>query len=145
MDYGHALGLVPDDSYHSFLAYRAAVAERVRTGIAPAAPAALAPWTTEGVAFEAAVEVKYAGYIGRQRQQAAKLKKLEGRRIPAGFDYDGIPNLPAEARQKLKTKLPGTIAQASRIPGVTPADVGVLLVYLAASSRSSRKGGTQHA
>ncbi len=75
------------------------------------------------------LEVKYSGYIERERQLAAKLHRLEDVRIPAEFDYSALESLSTEARQKLARIRPSTIAQASRIPGVSPADVSVLLVY----------------
>lgn len=85
---------------------------------------------TVGRAEVQAVEigVKYAGYIERERMVAEKMKRLEGIRIPAGFDYDSLGSLSIEARQKLARIRPLTIAQASRIPGVSPADIQVLLV-----------------
>lgn len=75
------------------------------------------------------IEVKYAGYIERERLVAEKMKRLEGIRIPSGFDFEALGSLSIEARQKLTRIRPLTIAQASRIPGVSPADINVLLVY----------------
>lgn len=75
------------------------------------------------------IGVKYAGYIERERSVAEKMKRLEGIRIPAGFNYEALGSLSIEARQKLTRIRPSTIAQASRIPGVSPADINVLLVY----------------
>lgn len=75
------------------------------------------------------IEVKYAGYIERERLVAEKMKRLEGIRMPVGFDFDALGSLSIEARQKLSRIRPLTIAQASRIPGVSPADINVLLVY----------------
>lgn len=76
------------------------------------------------------IEIKYEGYIVRQKKQVEQYKKLEERAIPADMDYDKVPSLRLEARQKLKQFLPVSIGQASRISGVSPADVSVLLVYL---------------
>ncbi|MDE5966989.1 MAG: tRNA uridine-5-carboxymethylaminomethyl(34) synthesis enzyme MnmG, partial [Lachnospiraceae bacterium] len=76
------------------------------------------------------IELKYEGYIKRQEQQVAHFKKLEKRRIPAGIDYNDIQNLRKEARQKLDKVRPENIGQASRISGVSPADISVLLVYM---------------
>ena len=73
--------------------------------------------------------IKYRGYIEREERQAEKLSRLEYIRIPADFDYETISSLSIESRQKLKKYKPETIAQASRISGVSPADVSVLLVY----------------
>ncbi len=74
------------------------------------------------------IGVKYAGYIERERMVAEKLRRLEGVRIPADFDFGSLGSLSIEARQKLARIRPLTIAQASRIPGVSPADINVLLV-----------------
>ena len=75
------------------------------------------------------VAIKYAGYIEREKLQAEKNNRLEYIRIPADFDFDQIRSLSIECRQKLKRYKPETIAQASRISGVSPADISVLLVY----------------
>ena len=75
------------------------------------------------------IAIKYAGYIEREKQQAEKLCRLEYIKIPADFDFDSIQALSIECRQKLKRYKPETIAQASRISGVSPADISVLLVY----------------
>ena len=77
---------------------------------------------------EAEIEIKYSGYIERERLVADKLYRLENIAIPADFDYASMQSLTIEARQKLMRIRPTTIAQASRIPGVSPADVNVLLV-----------------
>ena len=76
------------------------------------------------------IEIKYEGYIKRQRQQVAQFKKLEGRHLPENFDYSQVKSLRREAVQKLNQIQPSTVGQASRIPGVSPADISVLLVYL---------------
>ena len=75
------------------------------------------------------VSLKYAGYIEREKLQAEKNNRLEYIKIPADFDFDGIQGLTIECRQKLAKYKPETIAQASRISGVSPADISVLLVY----------------
>ena len=76
------------------------------------------------------IEVKYDGYILRQKKQVEHFKKMETRRIPADMDYDSVGSLRLEARQKLKEIRPENLGQASRIGGVSPADVNVLLIYL---------------
>lgn len=76
------------------------------------------------------IELKYEGYIKRQMSQVAQFKKMEHKRIPADIDYDAIPSIRIEARQKLKQVRPENVGQASRISGVSPADISVLLVYL---------------
>ena len=76
------------------------------------------------------IEIKYEGYISRQQRQVEQFKKLEKKKIPETLDYDEVPSLRLEARQKLKLYRPVSVGQASRISGVTPADVSVLLVFL---------------
>ena len=76
------------------------------------------------------IEIKYEGYIARQRRQVEQFKKMEKKMIPSDLNYDDVPSLRLEARQKLKEFLPISIGQASRISGVSPADISVLLVYL---------------
>jgi tRNA uridine 5-carboxymethylaminomethyl modification enzyme len=75
------------------------------------------------------IEIKYRGYIEREKLIAEKLHRLEEAAIPAGFDFSSLTSLTMEARQKLTRIRPATIGQASRIPGVSPADINVLLVY----------------
>lgn len=77
----------------------------------------------------AEIAIKYKGYIERERKLAEKLSRLENLTIPEGFDFDKVSSLTIECRQKLKRYAPKTIAQASRISGVSPADISVLLVY----------------
>jgi tRNA uridine 5-carboxymethylaminomethyl modification enzyme len=81
------------------------------------------------------IETKYAGYIQRQQEELEKHLRLESRSIPAGFDYAAIHGLSSEGREKLARQRPLTVGQAARIPGVTPADVSVLLVALEALHR----------
>lgn len=78
----------------------------------------------------AEIEIKYAGYIARERVLADKMQRLEAIRIKDRFDYDSITQLSTEARQKLKAINPETLAQAGRIPGVSPSDISVLLILL---------------
>jgi tRNA uridine 5-carboxymethylaminomethyl modification enzyme len=76
------------------------------------------------------IQTKYEGYIQKSLQQVERLKKLENKKIPDGIDYEAITGLATEARQKLKQVRPLTVAQASRISGVNPADISILLVYI---------------
>jgi len=76
------------------------------------------------------IEIKYEGYIIRQKRQVEQYKKMEKKKIPEDLNYDDVPSLRLEARQKLKQFKPVSVGQASRISGVSPADVSVLLVYL---------------
>ena len=88
------------------------------------------PEVSETTAEQINIEIKYEGYIKRQRIQVDQFRKLEKKLIPEGIDYDDVPSLRIEARQKLKKMRPASIGQASRISGVSPADINVLLVYL---------------
>ncbi len=83
------------------------------------------------------IEIKYEGYLERQNRQVEQFKKMEKKKIPPDFDYDQVPSLRIEARQKLKKFLPVNIGQASRISGVSPADISVLLVYMEAGRKHS--------
>ena len=91
--------------------------------------AAISLPVNDDVIQAAEIEIKYKGYIERERKLAEKLTKLENLLIPEGFDFDKVSSLTIECRQKLKRYAPKTIAQASRISGVSPADISVLLVY----------------
>jgi tRNA U34 5-carboxymethylaminomethyl modifying enzyme MnmG/GidA len=75
------------------------------------------------------ISIKYKGYIQREQQMADKIMRLENLSIPENFDFDKVESLSIECRQKLKKYSPRTIAQASRISGISPADISVLLVY----------------
>lgn len=79
------------------------------------------------------IDIKYEGYITRQKQQVEHFKKMEKKKIPADINYDDVSNLRKEARQKLQAVRPASLGQASRISGVSPADVSVLMIYLAAN------------
>ena len=84
----------------------------------------------EDVIEQVNIEIKYEGYITRQLKQVEQAKKLENKRIPADINYDDVKSLRLEARQKLKEVRPVSIGQASRISGVSPADISVLTIYL---------------
>ncbi len=120
---GHLADLLrrPENSYESIRAFDPG---------RPELPAAV----TEAVE----IEIKYAGYIRRQKRQVEEMKKLERRPIPAGLDYLSMEGLRLEARQKLDKIRPENLGQASRISGVSPADVAALMVYL-------EKGGAHEA
>ncbi|MED4403292.1 tRNA uridine-5-carboxymethylaminomethyl(34) synthesis enzyme MnmG [Metabacillus fastidiosus] len=82
------------------------------------------------VAEQVEIQIKYEGYIEKSLQQVEKLKKMESKKIPENIDYDAISGIATEARVKLKDVRPISVAQASRISGVNPADISILLVYL---------------
>lgn len=88
------------------------------------------PELPEAVTQQVEISIKYEGYIKRQLQQVEQFKKLEKKKLSLNFDYSQVPNLRKEAIQKLNEYQPASIGQASRISGVSPADVSVLLVYL---------------
>ena len=83
----------------------------------------------EKVVESVEINLKYKGYIERERQQVEKLRRLESLVIPEDFDFEKLSGLTIECRQKFKRYAPRTIGQASRISGVSPADISVLLVY----------------
>ncbi|MEH7109185.1 tRNA uridine-5-carboxymethylaminomethyl(34) synthesis enzyme MnmG [Bacillus sp. JJ1764] len=84
----------------------------------------------EDVKEQVEIQIKYEGYIEKSLQQVERLKKMEDKKIPENIDYDAISGLATEAKQKLKKIRPLSLAQASRISGVNPADISILLVYL---------------
>jgi tRNA uridine 5-carboxymethylaminomethyl modification enzyme len=90
-----------------------------------------------GVLTTVETEFKYAGYIAQQERQIEGLRAAEGRTIPSGFVYEGIPGLSTEVKQKLQRVRPATLGQAGRIPGVTPAAIAILDVYLNLGARAS--------
>ena len=108
------------------------------------------PDLSKDITEQVEINIRYEGYIDRQKKQVLQFEKLEHRKIPAWIDYDDVGSLRNEARQKLKAFLPSSIGQASRISGVTPADVTVLLIYLEKnrgkknSSGSSGASGTEN-
>ncbi|HCJ67274.1 MAG TPA: tRNA uridine-5-carboxymethylaminomethyl(34) synthesis enzyme MnmG, partial [Elusimicrobia bacterium] len=99
----------------------------------------ISPWSEEKIREEVEIEIKYEGYIKRQNQEVEKFKKLERKLIPEDFDYDAVPGLLTESRLKLKKIHPRSIGQASRISGVTPADISILLVYLERFTYESKR------
>ena len=86
--------------------------------------------TTQTTLEQAEIQIKYAGYIEKEKAQAQKLDRLESIKIPQGFDFHAIQSISTEARQKLTEIQPQTLSQASRISGVSPSDISVLLVHM---------------
>ncbi|MGT2777751.1 tRNA uridine-5-carboxymethylaminomethyl(34) synthesis enzyme MnmG [Streptococcus iniae] len=84
-------------------------------------------------------EIKYEGYINKALDQVAKMKRMEEKRIPKTIDWDAIDSIATEARQKFKKIQPETIGQASRISGVNPADISILMVYLEGNGKARRR------
>lgn len=86
--------------------------------------------TLSGICEEIEISVKYSGYIKRQEEQVQQFKKLESTRLPENIDYNKIPTLSLEAREKLAETAPESLGQAGRISGVSPSDMAALLIYL---------------
>src|SRR5208283_1335135 len=93
---------------------------------------------SEEVINQVEIIIKYEGYIARQEDEIARFRSLENKLIPDGFDYSAVPSLRLEARQKFLKIRPATLGQASRISGVSPSDIGILMVWL---KRGSANGG----
>ena len=97
-----------------------------------------APTLADGVRYEAQIGIKYEGYISRQLSEAKKLASLESKKLPDDIDYLSITGLRIEAQQKLQSVRPQNVGQASRISGVNPADISVLLIYLEKRAREKK-------
>tara|TARA_R110002110_G_scaffold205066_7_gene417037 strand:- start:165803 stop:167704 length:1902 start_codon:yes stop_codon:yes gene_type:complete len=97
------------------------------------------PCADAQAAEQVAIQAKYAGYIDRQQGDIERLRRHENTTLPADFDYDAVSGLSNEVKQKLREARPETLARAGRIPGVTPAAISLLLIYL------KKRGGLQHA
>lgn len=132
---GFRLGLLDAGLKKNFDAYKASVEAEVAGEKPPAMPEG--PWTPARARATAAIEKTYAMYVDRNRRQAEKMTRLESVRIPDAFSYAAARALPNEARHKLEAHRPRTLAQAGRIPGVTPADVQLLWILL---EKRRRKG-----
>lgn len=85
------------------------------------------------------ITIRYEGYIKKQKEQVERLEHLEARRLPADLDYSVVPSLRDEAREKLISVRPLSVGQASRISGVSPADISVLLIWLEQERRKRRE------
>jgi tRNA uridine 5-carboxymethylaminomethyl modification enzyme len=145
---GRDIGLLPIRNYKKFEIKKAAIeAELIRLESTRSGSETLAQWLRrpeltyadlpnrdENLAHEVIRQVeialKYEGYIARQEIEIAKLKGLEDKQIPSWIDYAKVPSLRTEARQKLTKIQPATLGQASRISGVSPSDVGILMIWM---------------
>ncbi len=154
---GYEIGLLPERNYLKFKAKQQEIEaeilrlEKTRVGSETLAQQLRRPEVkysdivnnttlSEEVVRQVEIILKYAGYITRQENEVLKFKDLEEKQIPEAFDYSGVPSLRLEARQKLTKIRPGTIGQASRISGVSPADISILLVWL---KRAAHLSGTE--
>jgi len=84
----------------------------------------------DSVVEQVAIQAKYAGYIERQIKEIARTQRYDDLRLPDKFDYNNVTGLSLEVCEKLKKQIPETLGQASRIPGITPAAISLLLIYL---------------
>ena len=93
------------------------------------------PDLSKAVKEQVEIQIKYEGYIKLQQEQIDRFKKLEEKKLDVQIDYEKIKGLSLEARQKLNRQKPTSVGQASRISGVSPADISVLLIYIASDSK----------
>ena len=152
---GHDIGLLPERHYQRFRAKQQAIADELnritttRCGSNTLIKLLSRPDVTykdlpgkngnlpDEIIQQVEIAVKYAGYIDRQELEVEKFRNMEDKRIPDTFDFSTVPSLRLEASQKLARIRPATIGQAARISGVSPADIGILLVWLKRSSSAS--------
>lgn len=118
-----------DDKLHKLLSRPNLTLEHMKT-LSPVAAYFAAHNPTEDAVEQVEVSIKYAGYIDKEKANADKLTRLEHVKIPEGFDYTQLKSLSFEAREKLGAVKPSTVSQASRISGVSPSDISILLVHL---------------
>ena len=175
MDHGRAAGLIDESSYREFSNYRARVSAALASPATLGSPmkrfqgndnedfraaeetdplATFAvedgSWSRAHEAYQVWVQHKYRGYLDRQMGEIARFQKAESKRLPDGFDFGSVPGLLLEAREKLRRIKPVSLGQASRIPGVTPADISILMVFLKKWNKerfvdvdANRKSGTR--
>jgi tRNA uridine 5-carboxymethylaminomethyl modification enzyme len=157
---GHDIGLLPEHHYQKFRTKQRAIADELNRIIAtrcgsstlikilsrPEVAYRDLPDKNEALSEEiiqqVEIAVKYAGYIDRQELEVEKFKNMEAKRIPDTFDFSTVPSLRLEALQKLTRIRPATIGQAARISGVSPADIGILLVWLKRNSIANGKANS---
>lgn len=154
-DIGRDIGLLPERNYRTFVAKREAITvelerlHRTREGKETLAQLLRRPEVTydklpqsradlpSDVVQQVEIALKYEGYIERQQNEVEKFKTLEDKQIPAWVNYDEVHSLRKEARQKLGKIRPATVGQASRISGVSPSDISILLVWMKRGSSPS--------
>ncbi len=146
LDHGRRVGLISEASIQEFDRYRSGLnqlmTETERLG-SPMEPLGVedwdpfstfeiekGPWSPMQVEYQAWVQHKYSGYLHRQASEIARFRSLESKRIPDDFDFTRTPGLLQESREKLNRVRPRSLGQASRISGVTPADLSILMIFL---------------
>jgi tRNA uridine 5-carboxymethylaminomethyl modification enzyme len=152
---GHEIGLLPERNYQKFAAKERAMEtelerlEKTRDGNDSLAQMLRRPEITykdlprkneelsDEVIEQVEIALKYEGYIARQEVEVARMKTLEDKQIPSWMDYAKVPSLRTEARQKLAKIQPATLGQAARISGVSPSDIGILMVWMKQGNESS--------
>ncbi len=144
---GHEIGLLPSRNYQKLLAKQQAIqkelerlektqngsvnlAQMIRRSIRYNDLPSKNENLSDEVVQQIEISLKYAGYIDRQETEVQKFRGMEEKRIPGWVDYNSIPSLRTEARQKLNTIRPGTLGQASRISGVSPADISLVMIWI---------------
>lgn len=145
---GHEIGLLPERNHAQYLSKKQAVDAEIkrlhetRVGTESLAQMLKRPDVTyddlpgtkqdvpRGTIEQVEIHIKYEGYINRQELEIQKFRAMEDRQIPDWMDYDALPNIRPEARHKLKTIAPTTLGQASRISGVSPSDISVIMVWM---------------
>jgi len=153
---GHEIGLLRDHHFRTFQIKQQAVEaeikrlETTRQGTETLAQILRRPESSYAnvcdkpplfpleVAQQVEIAIKYAGYIARQETEVARFRNLEDKQIPQSFNYENVPSLRMEARQKFMKIRPATLGQASRISGVSPADISILMVWLKRAAGESR-------
>jgi tRNA uridine 5-carboxymethylaminomethyl modification enzyme len=157
---GYEIGLLPERNYRQFSEKRQAITDELsrihqtRHGSEtlaqllrrPEMNYSLLPTRNDSLSEDeiqqVEISVKYDGYIARQEAEVQNFRNLENKGIPASFDFNSVPSMRPEARQKLNKIRPTTLGQASRISGVSPADIGILIVWLKRHA-SAHGGGSQ--
>ena len=152
---GYQIGLLPERNYRKFEAKQRAIEQELhrlretRCGSETLAQLLRRPEIhyqhlpspnanlPQYVIQQVETEIKYAGYIDRQQTEVERLRNLEDKKIPDSFNYSAVPSLRTEARQKLVKIRPATLGQALRISGVSPADIGILTVWLKRCAKES--------
>ena len=145
---GHEIGLLPDRCFNRFTEKQKAVdqeIDRLRTTTADGVAMAKLLKRPEieycdlpsqdltidaEIALQASINIKYEGYINRQKMEVERFRAMEDKPIPEWLDYDLLPNLKPEARQKFKEIRPSTVGQAARISGITPSDISIVMVWM---------------